>query len=268
MTMEPDYESPLAPEPPMAAPAPLWVWILVVALGGLTVYSGYTALSARQLYLEGETARLDLSQQRDRLKANVADLTRQVDQANKSRDEVDGALKQSRANTEAATAQIGDLQKQVGDLQQKTGELERARDARRDRRRPTRCRPPGRRPPGPSACRSVRRRRTRRRLDGRSAPGSPAPVEAEPDRACGPAGRRRRRGPAADRPGRSARAAARRSPGRRRSRCRGRSPPDRAGRAPPARRRMRPRPRPVRTSRARARWPRRGGRRGRRAAGT
>ncbi len=127
--MEPDYESPLAPEPPMAAPAPLWVWILVVALGGLTVYSGYTALSARQLYLEGETARLDLSQQRDRLKANVADLTRQVDQANKSRDEVDGALKQSRANTEAATAQIGDLQKQVGDLQQKTGELERARDA-------------------------------------------------------------------------------------------------------------------------------------------
>jgi len=127
--MEPDYESPLAPEPPMAAPAPLWVWILVVALGGLTVYSGYTALSARQLYLEGETARLDLSQQRDRLKANVADLTRQVEQANNSRDEVEGALKQSRANTEAATAQIGDLQKQVGDLQQKTGDLERARDA-------------------------------------------------------------------------------------------------------------------------------------------
>ena len=105
------------------------MWILVVALGGLTVYAGYTALSARQLYLEGETARLDLSQQRDRLKANVADLTRQVEQANKSRDEVESALKQSRANTEAATAQIGDLQKQVGDLQQKTGELERARDA-------------------------------------------------------------------------------------------------------------------------------------------
>ncbi len=120
--MEPDYESPLAPEPHMAGPAPLWVWILVVALAGLTVYAGYTALSARQLYLEGETARLDLSQQRDRLKANVADLTRQVEQANKSRDEVESALKQSRANTEAATAQIGDLQKQVGDLQ-------RARDA-------------------------------------------------------------------------------------------------------------------------------------------
>jgi chromosome segregation ATPase len=128
--MEPDYESPLAPEPPRtASPAPLWVWVLVVALGGLTVYAGYTALSARQLYLEGETARLDLSQQRDRLKANVADLTRQVEQANKSRDEVESTLKQSRANTEAATAQIGDLQKQVVDLQQKTSELERARDA-------------------------------------------------------------------------------------------------------------------------------------------
>jgi len=105
------------------------VWLLVVALGALTVYAGYTALSARQQYLEGETARLDLSQQRDRLKANVADLTRQVEQANSSRDEVENALKQSRANTEAASAQIADLQKQVSDLQQKTGDLERARDA-------------------------------------------------------------------------------------------------------------------------------------------
>jgi len=127
--METDFEPMLPPEPHSASPAPLWVWLLVVALGALTVYAGYTALSARQQYLEGETARLDLSQQRDRLKANVADLTRQVEQANKSRDEVENALKQSRANTEAATAQIGDLQKQVGDLQQKTGDLERARDA-------------------------------------------------------------------------------------------------------------------------------------------
>ena len=105
------------------------MWLLVVALGALTVYAGYTALSARQQYLEGETARLDLSQQRDRLKANVADLTRQVEQANRSRDEVENALKQSRANTEAASAQIADLQKQVSDLQQKTGDLERARAA-------------------------------------------------------------------------------------------------------------------------------------------
>jgi chromosome segregation ATPase len=127
--MEPEFEPMLPPEPRSASPAPLWVWLLVVALGALTVYAGYTALSARQQYLEGETARLDLSQQRDRLKANVADLTRQVEQANKSRDEVENALKQSRANTEAASTQIADLQKQVSDLQQKTGDLERARAA-------------------------------------------------------------------------------------------------------------------------------------------
>jgi predicted nucleic acid-binding Zn-ribbon protein len=119
----------LPPEPRSGAPAPLWVWLLVVALGGITVYAGYTALSARQLYLEGETARLDVTQQRDRLKANVADLTQQVEQAHRSRDEVENALKQSRANTEAASAQIADLQKQVSDLQQKSSDFEGARAA-------------------------------------------------------------------------------------------------------------------------------------------
>ena len=128
--MEPEFEPMLPPEPRSAgAPAPLWVWLLIVALGGITVYAGYTALSARQLYLEGETARLDVTQQRDRLKANVADLTRQVEQASRSRDEVENALKQSRANTEAASAQIADLQKQVSDLQQKSSDFENARTA-------------------------------------------------------------------------------------------------------------------------------------------
>ena len=53
--MEPEFEPMLPPEPRTGAPAPLWVWLLVVALGGITVYTGYTALSARQLYLEGAT---------------------------------------------------------------------------------------------------------------------------------------------------------------------------------------------------------------------
>jgi chromosome segregation ATPase len=126
--MQPEFE-PILPPETRTAPAPSWVWLLVVALGALSIYAGYTALSARQAYLEGERVRADLTQQRDRLKANVADLTRQIEQANRSRDEVEDALKQSRANTEAASAQIGDLQKQVGDLQQKMGELERARSA-------------------------------------------------------------------------------------------------------------------------------------------
>lgn len=134
--MEPDLEPMLPPEPRSDAAAPLWVWALVVTLGAVSAYSGYTALSEHQLYLEGEHVRADLTQQRDRLKANVSDLTRQVEQANRSRDEVENALKQSRANTEAASAQIADLQKHVGDLQrqagdlrQKAAELERARDA-------------------------------------------------------------------------------------------------------------------------------------------
>lgn len=125
--MEPDLEPMLPPEPRTTAPAPLWVWALVVGLGAISVYSGYTALSSRQLYLEGEHIRSDLAQQRDRLKANIADLTRQVEQANRSRDEVENALKQSRANTESASAQIADLQKQVGDLQQRATDLERGR---------------------------------------------------------------------------------------------------------------------------------------------
>jgi chromosome segregation ATPase len=101
----------------------------MLALGATTIYSGYTALSEHQLYLQGEAVRVDLTQQRDRLKANVADLNRQVEQANRSRDEVENALKQSRANTEAASAQIADLQRQAGEAQQKTGDLERGRDA-------------------------------------------------------------------------------------------------------------------------------------------
>lgn len=127
--MEPDLEPMLPPEPRTSAAPPLWVWALVVGLGAVSIYSGYTALSAQQLYLEGEHIRADLTQQRDRFKANVADLTRQVEQANRSRDEVENALKQSRANTEAASAQIADLQKQVGELQQRATDLEHARDA-------------------------------------------------------------------------------------------------------------------------------------------
>lgn len=128
MESEP-LEPMLPPEPRQSAAAPLWVWALVVGLGAVSVYAGYTALSAKQLYLEGEHIRVDLAQERDRLKANVADLTRQVEQANRSRDEVENALKQSRANTEAASTQITDLQKQVSDQQQQIADRERAREA-------------------------------------------------------------------------------------------------------------------------------------------
>ncbi|WP_139247295.1 hypothetical protein [Hyphomicrobium sp. NDB2Meth4] len=134
--MQPDLEPMLPPEPRTSTAPPLWVWALVVGMGAVAAYSGYTALSANQLYHEGESVRLDLARQRDRLKANVTDLTRQLEQANRSLGEVENALKQSRANTESASAQITDLQKQVGelqqqvtDLQQRSADLEKARNA-------------------------------------------------------------------------------------------------------------------------------------------
>jgi chromosome segregation ATPase len=114
-------------------PVPPWVWLLVLALGALAGYSGYTALSKHQLYLEGETTRQELAQQRDRLQADVADLKQQLEQANRMKEDVDTALKQSRANTDAASAQIGDLQGQIGDLQQRAGSLEAAVKAAEER---------------------------------------------------------------------------------------------------------------------------------------
>ena len=94
-----------------------------LALGALTVYAGYTALSDAPALSRGrDRAPRRSRRNRDRLKANVADLKRQLEQANRARDEVETALKQSRANTDAASAQIGDLQRQVSDLQQKAGD--------------------------------------------------------------------------------------------------------------------------------------------------
>ncbi|MDH4980807.1 hypothetical protein [Hyphomicrobium sp. D-2] len=98
-------------------PAPLWILLLLIGLGAIAAYSGYTALSKHQQHLRSEKARADLTSQRDRLKANATDLARQMEQANASRQEVENALKQSRADTEAAQAQITDLQKQVAELQ-------------------------------------------------------------------------------------------------------------------------------------------------------
>jgi chromosome segregation ATPase len=125
---EPDLMTETTPPPP-----PLWVWLLVVGLGVVALYSGYTALQKHQLYMEGETIRQELAQQRDRLQADVADLKQQVEQANRSKEEVENALKQSRANTDSASGQISDLQAKVGDLQQKAGTFETAAKAAEER---------------------------------------------------------------------------------------------------------------------------------------
>lgn len=127
-SMQTENEPSFIDTPAPGQPIPFWVWLLVVTLGGIAAYATYEAMSARHLYHEGERLRGELAQQRDRLQANVTDLNRQVEQANRVRGEVENALKQSRADTEAASTQITELQKQVSDQQRQIADLEKARD--------------------------------------------------------------------------------------------------------------------------------------------
>lgn len=105
-------------------PTPAWVWLLMVVLIGITVYSGYTALSKNVKLADAQTARDGLEGDKSRLEANVADLTTQLEAAKQTADQSTNALKQSRADTEAANGQISDLQAQVGDLDDKASALE------------------------------------------------------------------------------------------------------------------------------------------------
>jgi len=107
-------------------PTPFWVWLLVLALGALAVYGGYTALSNYQRYYDTETLRQALARDKDRLEANVADLKQQLEQADKAKSEAEAALKQSRADTETASGQINDLQGQISAHQAKLKTMESA----------------------------------------------------------------------------------------------------------------------------------------------
>jgi chromosome segregation ATPase len=105
-------------------PTPVWVWLLVVAFGAAAVFGGYAALSKNQLYWESETAREALVHDKSRLEANVTDLKQQLDQATAQKEETANALKQSRADTETASAQIGELQAKANDLESKLAAAE------------------------------------------------------------------------------------------------------------------------------------------------
>jgi chromosome segregation ATPase len=103
---------------------PLWVWLLVLALGALAVYGGYIAVANYQLYYDAETARQALARDKDRLEANVADLKRQAENADKARTAAENALKQSHADTKTASDQVDDLQGQLGAAQGKIKTME------------------------------------------------------------------------------------------------------------------------------------------------
>jgi peptidoglycan hydrolase CwlO-like protein len=103
---------------------PIWVWLIVLALGALAIYAGYEALGRNQLYQQAEGARAALARDKDRLQANATDLYRQLDDGNKRIEATEAALKQSRADTAAASTQIAGLQAQVTKLQGQVTDLQ------------------------------------------------------------------------------------------------------------------------------------------------
>jgi chromosome segregation ATPase len=105
-------------------PIPLWVWLVLLALAALCVYAGYKAISNYQLYYDAETTRQATAADKDRLTANIVDLKRQLEQADRARAAAESALEQSRADTKTASDQITDLQGQLGAAQTKVKSLE------------------------------------------------------------------------------------------------------------------------------------------------
>lgn len=124
MTTTPENALMTDPSSGGPTPTPLWVWLLVLALAVLAIYGGYTAVSNYQRYYDTETARQAIAVDKDRLEANVTDLKQQVEQANKAKADVETALKQSRADTQTASDQVGDLQGQLAAAQNKVKSLE------------------------------------------------------------------------------------------------------------------------------------------------
>jgi peptidoglycan hydrolase CwlO-like protein len=117
MATSPENALTPAPRSDARGQTPLWVWLLVLVLAALAIYGGYTAASNYQRYYDTETAREALARDKDRLEANLSDLKRQTDAANKARSDAETALKQSRADTQTASEQIGDLRGQLAKAQ-------------------------------------------------------------------------------------------------------------------------------------------------------
>ena len=122
--METDLESAAWKGEPTGNTTPLWIWLVVLALGAIAIYASYEALDRNQLYQEAERARAALARDKDRLQANANDVNRQLDEANKRTEATEAALKQSRADTGAASGQINDLQGQVTKLQGQVTDLQ------------------------------------------------------------------------------------------------------------------------------------------------
>lgn len=96
---------------------PWWLWTIVVILAAIAAYAGYMVRTLQQDLAVAEAARLALIADKDRLKTNLLVLREQLDQANQSGAKLRAALNQSRADAEAASASMSELQKRLMTLQ-------------------------------------------------------------------------------------------------------------------------------------------------------
>lgn len=108
---------------------PWWLWAVVAILFGVGAYAAFLAKTSHQHLRGAEAALLDLAEDKDRLGANVADLHQKLEEANRARDETETALKQSRAETDAASALAGELQKRSTALQSEVAAARAGADA-------------------------------------------------------------------------------------------------------------------------------------------
>jgi chromosome segregation ATPase len=92
---------------------PLGVWLLVLVLGGLAFYAGYMALHHRQLHADSEMVRKALASENDRLEASVVSLKEKLKTSKEAHAFSKASAEASRADAQAASAKIGELESTV-----------------------------------------------------------------------------------------------------------------------------------------------------------
>ena len=95
----------------------LWLWAIVLLLAGAVAYVAHTAKTANQLRSAIEAAHDALATENGRLEANLSDLRRQLELAEVNATQSKDALNQSRADIDAASDKVAELQKWVKALE-------------------------------------------------------------------------------------------------------------------------------------------------------
>jgi len=101
---------------------PKRVWLLVLALAGLAAYAGYTVLQQRHQHADSEMVRKALASENTRLEASVLSLKDELKKSKEANASLEATVAQSRADANAASAKIIDLESKVGVLGSKVAE--------------------------------------------------------------------------------------------------------------------------------------------------